>query len=155
MSRERELSERIHREIPVAAAMGIAVERLGVGGVELGAPLAPNVNDKGCAFGGSLVSLLTLAGWALVREVVGTGEEAEIYVADSRIEYLCPVRETLRAFARLPPEVDPGAAERRFRERGRVRLPVVAELRLADGQVACRLEAGFAALRSVHSHASR
>lgn len=145
MSRERELGERIRRHIPLADTMQITVERLAPTEVVLSAPLAPNVNDKGCAFGGSIVSLLTLAGWALLREAVAGGEDAEIYVVDSRIEYLRPVYETLRAHARFPAELDWAAARRRFREQGRVKLSVLAELRLADGAAACRLEGRFAA----------
>ena len=34
--------------------------------LRLRAPLSHNVNDKACAFGGSLVSLMTLAGWGLM-----------------------------------------------------------------------------------------
>lgn len=128
--------------------MGVAVERLSATEVELTAPLAPNVNDKGCAFGGSLVSLLTLAGWALVREAVAAEQEPAIYVADSRVEYLRPVEETLRAIARFPAEADLASFLRRLRERGRARVPVLAELRLADGQLACRFEAQFAAVRA-------
>ena len=35
--------------------------------LSLHAPLAANFNDKGCAFGGSLTSLMTLAGGAWSR----------------------------------------------------------------------------------------
>ncbi len=160
MSRESELSERIRQAIPLAATMGVVVERLSATEVELSAPLAPNVNDKGCAFGGSLVSLLTLAGWALVREAMAAHEqeqeqEPEIYVADSRVEYLRPVEETLRAIARFPAAADLASFARRFRERGRARIPVLAELRLADGRLAGRFEAQFAAVRASSDDGSR
>ena len=50
-------------DIPLTRAMGLRVESLGEGGIRMNAPLEPNVNDKGTAFGGSLAAILTLAGW--------------------------------------------------------------------------------------------
>lgn len=49
--------------MPPVAALGVRVARCDAERVVLEAPLARNVNDKACAFGGSLASLLTLAGW--------------------------------------------------------------------------------------------
>ena len=66
------------------------------GHLRLSAPLAANVNDKGCAFGGSLTSLMTIAGWGIVSLTLAeAGLDADIYVADSRVRYLKPVFEDL------------------------------------------------------------
>jgi thioesterase domain-containing protein len=47
--------------------------------LRLQAPLAANVNDKGTAFGGSLVSLMTLAAWGLtVLKIEQAGLRAEV-----------------------------------------------------------------------------
>ena len=48
--------------MPPAAAMGIGIDHYDGDGLCLTAPLSLHVNDKGCAFGGSLASLMTLAG---------------------------------------------------------------------------------------------
>ena len=65
-------------------------------------PLAPNVNDKGCAFGGSLVSLMTLAGWALVELALRQrGEDCDVFVGESHVRYLAPVWDDFQAHARL------------------------------------------------------
>ena len=47
--------------MPPVAAMQPAIAHWQDGHLRLRAPLAANVNDKGCAFGGSLCSLMTLA----------------------------------------------------------------------------------------------
>ena len=52
--------------IPMVRAMQVGVGDIEPSRLQLTAPLSINLNDKGCAFGGSLVSLMTLAGWALV-----------------------------------------------------------------------------------------
>ncbi len=100
----------VHSTIPLAAAMQLRVTRADIDGtgvhVEFAAPLAPNINDKGCAFGGSEASLLTLACWSLLwllcqHEAV----KANIFVHTSRMIYQAPlwgdmhVRATLSAHA--------------------------------------------------------
>ena len=84
---------------PVAAmrlqAVGWDGERL-----RLAAPLAANVNDKGCAFGGSMASAMTLAGWGLLTlKLADAGLVSEVYVADSRLRYVTPLYADLVADA--------------------------------------------------------
>ena len=61
----RELREYC-RGMPPVAAMQVEVEGMRGDALRLTAPLSANVNDKGNAFGGSLTSLMTVAGWGLV-----------------------------------------------------------------------------------------
>lgn len=133
--------------IPLARAMALRVERADASGVVLSAPLAPNRNDKGCAFGGSLASLLTLASWgSVVAALGGQGGTAEVYVQDSHIEYLAPVFEDLRARAALATDDGAAAFLAAWRERGKARVATRAEVVLDDGTVAARLTARFVAL---------
>src|SRR5690242_1639285 len=82
--------------------MDLRLHRYTEDALVLAAPLAPNVNDKGCAFGGSLASLMTLAGWALVELALERrGEDCDVFVADSHVRYLEPVWNDFRAEARL------------------------------------------------------
>jgi thioesterase domain-containing protein len=74
--------------IPLSRAM--AIEGLRYDGQELllQLPLAPNINDKGCAFGGSLASAATLTGWGLARLAIGeSGRRADIYIQDQSLRY--------------------------------------------------------------------
>lgn len=76
----------------MARAMQLRVSEFRGDSLKLQAPLAPNVNDKGCAFGGSMASLMTLACWGLARLALRQRDfEPDIYVQDSQIEYLVPV----------------------------------------------------------------
>jgi thioesterase domain-containing protein len=101
------------------------VERADDSGIILSAPLLPNANYKGTAFGGSLFSVAVLTGWAWVsRYLDATGLAADAVIQESTIRYLVPVHGTLRATLRLP---QPEHVEK-FRKmlqragRGRIRL---------------------------------
>ncbi|MFA5684988.1 MAG: YiiD C-terminal domain-containing protein [Lysobacteraceae bacterium] len=134
--------------MPPVRAMAIRIDGCDAAGLALSAPLAANVNDKGCAFGGSLTSLMTLAAWALVdlRLAQAGLTGAEIYVQDSTVRYLAPVFEDLRTHSRLA-DAEPGWETfiDTFRSRGRARASLLAEVRLADGRVAASFEGRFVA----------
>ena len=134
--------------MPPVAAM--QVRALGFSGdvLSLTAPLAANVNDKGCAFGGSMAGVMTLAGWGLLTlKLEAEGLPAEVYVADSHVRYLKPLYADLHAQARFEPGVDWTAFVRSLRERGRARAGVLATLHDPEGAVVAELSGRFAALR--------
>lgn len=136
--------------MPPVRAMQVEIARYEPGlGLSLSAPLSANVNDKGCAFGGSLNGLLTLACWGsatLALDLAGFSE-AEVYVQDSTTRYLAPLYGDLLATARLEEGGDWEGFLRSFAERGRARARVLAEVRCADGQLAASLSGRFVALR--------
>ncbi len=115
--------------MPPVAAMGIRIASYDNGVLRMQAPLDVNVNDKGNAFGGSLASVMTLAGWALVSmRLALAGKQAEVYVADSNIRYRAPVYGDLLATARLAPEQDWDDFLALFGKRGRARITVRAAI---------------------------
>lgn len=142
---EREILERI----PLARAMQLAVPRYSGDELEMTAPLAPNINDKGCAFGGSMASLLTLAGWGLIElGLRAEGFDCDIYVGDSQLRYHEPVWGELRGSARFVEADALAAVVASLRERGKGRADVVCEI-AGDRRAAATLTARFfARLRS-------
>ncbi len=75
-----------------AQALGIEVSNHWKNGIELCAPLDKNLNDKGTGFAGSLSSILTLSGWALItRELQEVGISANVMVVTSETEFTAPV----------------------------------------------------------------
>jgi len=94
----------LHEQIPLTRAMGVHVEKFDATALILTAPLAPNHNHLGTAFGGSLATLATLAGYTLLWLELGD-RDSHIVIRDSQIRYLAPVRGELCASApRIPPE---------------------------------------------------
>lgn len=133
--------------MPPVAAMAITVDGLDAHGLRLRAPLQANLNDKDNAFGGSLASLLTLAGWGwLSLQLRRRGLAADVYVADSQLRYLAPVYEDLVAQAVPAPEQDWDGFLATLGQRGKARLAMRAEVVLASGAIAATLEGRFVAI---------
>ncbi|MDO5506182.1 MAG: YiiD C-terminal domain-containing protein [Pseudoxanthomonas suwonensis] len=133
--------------MPPVAALQPTLEHDDGQRLVLAAPLAANLNDKGCAFGGSLVSLMTLAGWSLVTlRLLRAGIDADVFVAESQVHYLKPLYEDLRAeaSARAPADWDGFIAT--VRERGRARIHIDAAVAMADGALATRCQSSYAAI---------
>ncbi len=138
----------IRDKIPLARAMDLELLAHDGGRLVLGAPLAPNVNDKGCAFGGSLVSLMTLAGWGLVELALRKqGHDCDVFVGESTVRYLQPVWADFRAEARLADGADWNAFFATLQARGKARIEVACHVPGTDGQPAASLGARFVAKR--------
>jgi len=133
--------------MPPVAAMQPAIEARDAGTLRLRAPLAANINDKGCAFGGSLTSLMTIAGWGIVSLTLAeAGLDADIYVADSRVRYLKPVFEDLVVDAGFDDPVEAAGLAEVLRQQGRASVRIQARTQLADGGVAATLVARYVAI---------
>ncbi len=144
------LERTILESIPLARAMDLTVLEYDGNRLALNAPLSSNVNDKGCAFGGSMVSLMTLAGWGLVNLKLGEADcSADVFVADSSISYLAPLWDELVAEA----AAEPGQAWPDFlsdyQKRGKARITIAIEMTsVQGGAVVCKMCARFVAKRS-------
>jgi thioesterase domain-containing protein len=143
-----ELVSFILARIPLARAMALELAAHDGDRLALRAPLAPNVNDKGCAFGGSLASLMTLAGWGLVElSLRERGIDCDVYVGESSVRYLAPVWTDLLAEARLAEGADWAAFFATLAARGKARIEVACTVAGADGAPAATLAARFVAKR--------
>ena len=135
--------------MPPVAAMAIRSESFDGEELRLRAPLSANINDKDCAFGGSLASVMTLAGWGwLMLQSGRAGCVADVYVADSQIRYLAPLYGDLRAVARLAEGEDWDATLRCLADRGRARVAMRAQVLGEDGVPVATLAARFALKRA-------
>jgi thioesterase domain-containing protein len=136
-----------YRGMPPVAVMGVCVEGFEAGVLRLHAPLSRHVNDKGCAFGGSLVSLMTLAAWGVVTlRLEQAGIDGDVFVADSEVRYRAPLFDDLVAEARLSEELDWDGFLACFRERGRAGIRLAASIQLPGGGLAAGMEARYVAV---------
>ena len=136
-----------YQAMPPVAAMQLRIAGFDGARLRLLAPLAAHVNDKGCAFGGSLGSLMTLAGWGLVTlRLQEAGLAAEVFVAESQVRYRAPLYADLEAEAELDAGADWPALVARLHERGRFSVQVAARARLPGGDVAAESTARFVAI---------
>ena len=126
MDLTQELEKRLRRDIAMTRHMGLRVEEYGDKGLVLSAPLAKNLNHKQTAFGGSLNSLVTLAGWGMVYLLLKEmGREANIIIQESEISYLKPVKDDFQAICPPPQEQVLFKFQRMIRKKkiGRISLP--------------------------------
>ncbi len=142
----RSLEAFLHAKIPLSRAMGLRVIESGAQ-VVLEAPLDKNVNHLGTAFGGSLHTLPTLAGYAAVWTLLGeAGLDGHVVVKRSSASYRQPVTGTLRAVCGRPaPEiVNAFIADLRRHKKARMELNAVVEG--ADGKPAVEFSGTFVAV---------
>jgi thioesterase domain-containing protein len=134
----------IHQRIPITKAMGIRVSSFDRRGLTLTAPRAPNVNDKGTGFAGSVATLLTLSGWAMLELLLdGARSGLRIAVVESTLRYRRPVTGSLRATCARPARADWARFTAALRRKGMARNALRAGMGPARTSCA-RLEATYA-----------
>jgi thioesterase domain-containing protein len=147
MSHQQEINDFLTRTVPLFSAMQARLDRCDATGLGLVAPLAPNINDKGIAFGGSMAALAALTGWAMTRvTLLEQGETAEIVITDSTLKFLKPVRDPIVTECAHP---DPATVERfisDYRARGKARWTVEVLIR-AGGEPAMTFTGHYALYR--------
>lgn len=142
------LQAELDRSIPLARAMQLKASAWSEQGLTLVAPLAPNVNDKGSAFGGSLSASLTLAGWGLLwlrtRQV---HMDCDLVIHRGEIRYVRPVTGPIVAFCPQPGEDEWQLFSAQFQSRDKARIllhPVVLD---SAGREAVTFPCEYVALR--------
>ena len=140
-----ELEAYLHERIQVSRLMEIKVAECESGRLVLTAPLEVNHNHFGTAFGGSLATLATLAGYSALWMALGD-REAHVVVKRSEINYLRPVRKEIRATCEIPGGEALDGFRRALASRGKARmdLSVVIE---EDGETCVEFTGQFVALK--------
>jgi thioesterase domain-containing protein len=135
------------RELVPLAAMQVRVGGYDGSRLQMEAPLMVNMNDKGSAFGGSMTSLMTYAGWGLVSlQLHQAGLRADVFVADSAVRYRKPLYADLHAEAELAPEESWTPFLNTLAQRGRARIQLQARIVLPEGEVMADLSGRYVAI---------
>ncbi len=140
------LAEVLTRQIPLGGAMALRIDRLDADGIALKLPLEPNINDKGTAFGGAMASAMILAGWSLPRLLLRRHDlDADLVIGRCEMRFLAPVAGAFEVVCDWPEAEAIEHFVTAIEQGGRARLLLQPRV-LADGEVAARLEARYAAL---------
>lgn len=141
----RELETYLHDHIPLSRAMAVQVVALSEAEVVLGAPLAPNINHRETAFGGSASALAILSAWSLLHvRLTSAGLPSRVVIQRNTMDYLAPIAGNFLARSSL---AETGNWERfvaTLRRRGIARIAVTAVLEY-ESAVAGRLTGDFVA----------
>jgi thioesterase domain-containing protein len=128
------LEKTLHEEIPLTREIGIVVTSASPQLIELTAPLAPNINHKCTAFGGSLYAVAVLAGWSMVfARLHAAGLHAHIVIQDAQIEYLLPVVETINVRCELVSDTEFDRCLKLFSRKGRGRIALDVQIVTQQG----------------------
>ena len=141
----------LHEMIPLAKAMGVGVEVRDDRSLVLRAPKEQNRNSLNTAFGGSLVSLATLAGYGVVWEMMKSQRAAEkaewrIVVKESRAAYRRPVLGDLRAICERPAQAAIAEFKEALQRYGKAKLKLKASI-VENGSIAVDVTAAFVVSR--------
>lgn len=148
----REWTERLQRlwseQIPLAGAMEVEVRSLDERGLCLAAPLAPNRNHVGTAFGGSLQGLATLAGWGATLVTAGMPEGVGVVIAAATMRFIAPVTGELVAVAAWPAPAAAAEFRHQLATRSRAALEIEVVVSGPATPVAARFSGRFVARRT-------
>jgi thioesterase domain-containing protein len=98
-----EITAYLHEHMPITRALGARVEHHDAQSVRIAAPLAPNLNHRDTAFGGSLSSLAILSGWVLLYlQLRDRGIECRLVIQRSALDFEAPVDGDFTSSSTLP-----------------------------------------------------
>jgi len=121
--------DRLFDGIVLADAMKLKVTYYSGEELELSAPLASNINDKGTGFAGSIYSAMVLSGWGLVTQWLRENNiNADVMIMSSETGYSAPTESTLEARAKVRVEDGLDLLLQSISEKGRGKIEVSSTL---------------------------
>jgi thioesterase domain-containing protein len=129
----------------LTAALGAEVLSCEAGRVRVAAPLAPNLNHRNTAFGGSLATLGIVSGWALLHFALRRENiDARLVIQKNECEFIEPVAQEFVAESCLP-EAEWQRFVNTLTRRRRARIVVQSDIRAA-GLLAVKSSGTYVAL---------
>ena len=136
--------QKLKGQVPLVQHLGVDIVAYEPGRVVIEAPLEPNINTHGTAFGGSLYCIATMCGWSLVHlTLMDAGYEPNVWVTKGEVVYHAPVKGVIRAVVQATPQQCAELVEQ-YAEKARARLSLEVAIH-QDEQLALTLNASFAA----------
>lgn len=141
----QDLERFLKEQIPLTNSLEVSIVSLGDNDFELRAPLAPNHNHMGSAFGGSLSALLILAGYTwLYHYMRSQGFEIHVILKSNSTNFTQPVEEDIRIRCLKPEQGLIDKFMDSFSRKGLARINLRSEIITTKG-VAATFEGEFVA----------
>lgn len=139
----------LHTQIPLTKSLGLSIISLDQKGARIRAPLAPNHNHMGSAFGGSLSTMMILSGYIwLYDALLKNNHHAHVILFREEAEYLLPVRTDIEVLAKAPSEQEWKKFEEVFIRKGTGRIVLHSEIRSGNDDLAATFRGEFVAKKS-------
>lgn len=141
-----DIQQYLYAHIPLSRAMALSVAAASTESVRLTAPLAPNINHRETAFGGSVSALAILSAWTLLYvRMQGAGVAARLVIQKSTVHYDAPITGAFSAEATLRDAGDWDRFVQTLGRRNRARITVLSILTSGNAKVGT-FEGDFVAL---------
>lgn len=144
----RALQDFFMLNVPLARAAKISVHSYDGAKLVFQAPLEPNINDKGTAFGGSTYVLCVSTAWGMSSiKAQELGLDGELVVAKAEIEYLRPLSETLIAEVHSPSSEELQHFKDSFERHAKAVFELSAVVNNSEGKACARFKGKYALLK--------
>lgn len=138
----------LNNEIPLTKSLGLEIVSIDEKGARIRAPLGPNHNHLGGAFGGSLATMMILSGYIwLYDALLKNNHHAHVILFKEESEYLLPVKTDIEVLALTPSAAEWKKFEEIYLRKGTGRLVLHSEIRLPEG-IAARFRGEFVARKA-------
>lgn len=130
------LQSYLHEHIPLSEAMRVQVVDVQTTTVVLRAPLAPNINHRETAFGGSVSALAILSAWSLLHTRLHAEDvDCQLVIQRNTMDYDLPIAGTFSATAALSDPEDWPRFICMLARKGRSRITVASVLEFEERSV--------------------
>ncbi len=138
----------LNQEIPLTKSLGLQIISIDESGARIRAPLAPNLNHLGGAFGGSLATMMILSGYIwLYNALLKNNHHAHVILFKEESEYLLPVKTDIEVLAKSPSLDNWKKFEEAFIRKGTARIVIHSEIQSENGSLAAAFMGEFVAKR--------
>ena len=102
-----ELQQLITRKMPVTQYLDFSFDQYDENGLVLSAPLKPNINHRGTAFGGSISMLAILAGYGMTLLLLeDCNTPYHIVIQNENVTFLNPIKKNFKVLCTKPKPSD-------------------------------------------------
>ena len=144
-----ELQNYIEENIPIIREMGFLVEDIGNERVVVSGGYCRHINHTKSVFGGSISSVMTLAGWGRVRLLIEDFDpEATVVIKRNSTDFIKPVTEDYIVYTEVIDEKKISKFRKTYEKFGRGRVEVEACLtHRGKDDILARFKGEFVALK--------
>ncbi|WP_166263744.1 YiiD C-terminal domain-containing protein [Marinobacter caseinilyticus] len=128
--------KRIHDVIPLTQGLNVHLDAYNGWQLVASAPLAPNHNHQGTAFGGSIYALAVVSAWSLVELLLeDSGLTGSVVIQRGEIDYAGPITDDFYALCALPDEETVARFHKSIARHGKGRLALTAHVYLGPASM--------------------
>ncbi len=141
MNNIQALQNTLHTKIPLTKFMDVQIESYDEKYFITNAPLEPNINDKGTAFGGSLSTIMIISSWSLCNLITKEfGYESEnIVILNNNTNFTAPVTKDFKCITNKPSKEQLEILYQKIKSKGSGSIKIESSI-VEDGKVCADFE---------------